>query len=144
MTRYCENTGGFILPSAAVRLIIRALDREPDQVFHGMQALSNRGGILFQTTFERNNMTITTSSKAGVVADYQRAKGDTGSPEVQVALLTARINDLTGHFKEHVKDHHSRRGLLRMVNRRRKLLDYLKVRNADSYRALIERLGLRK
>lgn len=89
-------------------------------------------------------MTITTSSKAGIVADYQRGIGDTGSPEVQVALLTARINDLTGHFKEHVKDHHSRRGLLRMVNRRRKLLDYLKVRNVDSYRALIERLGLRK
>jgi small subunit ribosomal protein S15 len=78
------------------------------------------------------------------VADYQRGTGDTGSPEVQVALLTARINDLTGHFKEHVKDHHSRRGLLRMVNRRRKLLDYLKGKNADSYRALIERLGLRK
>ena len=62
----------------------------------------------------------------------------------KIAKLTARINDLTGHFKEHVKDHHSRRGLLRMVNRRRKLLDYLKGKNADSYRALIERLGLRK
>ena len=89
-------------------------------------------------------MAINTSTKAGIVADYQRGTGDTGSPEVQVALLTARINDLTGHFKEHVKDHHSRRGLLRMVNRRRKLLDYLKGKNADSYRALIERLGLRK
>ncbi len=89
-------------------------------------------------------MSITTVTKAGIVADYQRATGDTGSPEVQVALLTARINDLTGHFKEHVKDHHSRRGLLRMVNRRRKLLDYLKSRNIDGYRALIERLGLRK
>ncbi|CAG4883827.1 30S ribosomal subunit protein S15 [Georgfuchsia toluolica] len=89
-------------------------------------------------------MTITTVTKAGIVSDYQRAIGDTGSPEVQVALLTARINDLTGHFKAHVKDHHSRRGLLRMVNRRRKLLDYLKNRNVDSYRALIERLGLRK
>lgn len=89
-------------------------------------------------------MTINTSTKAGIVANYQRGTGDTGSPEVQVALLTARINDLTGHFKEHVKDHHSRRGLLRMVNRRRKLLDYLKGKNADSYRALIERLGLRK
>ena len=89
-------------------------------------------------------MAITTSSKAGIVADYQRGTGDTGSPEVQVALLTARINDLTGHFKEHVKDHHSRRGLLRMVNRRRKLLDYLKGKSPESYRALIERLGLRK
>ena len=89
-------------------------------------------------------MAINTSTKAGIMADYQRGTGDTGSPEVQVALLTARINDLTGHFKEHVKDHHSRRGLLRMVNRRPKLLDYLKSRNVDSYRALIERLGLRK
>ncbi len=89
-------------------------------------------------------MAINTSTKAGIVADYQRGTGDTGSPEVQVALLTARINDLTGHFKAHEKDHHSRRGLIRMVNRRRKLLDYLKGKNADSYRALIERLGLRK
>jgi len=89
-------------------------------------------------------MTITTEQKAKVVTDFQRAKGDTGSPEVQVALLTARINDLTGHFKEHKKDHHSRRGLLRMVSQRRKLLDYLKGKNLDSYRALIERLGLRK
>ena len=89
-------------------------------------------------------MAITTSQKAQILQDNQRAKGDTGSPEVQVALLTARINDLTGHFKDHVKDHHSRRGLLRMVSRRRKLLDYLKSRNTDSYRALIEKLGLRK
>lgn len=87
---------------------------------------------------------IATEKKAGIVADYQRAKGDTGSPEVQVALLTARINDLTGHFKEHSKDHHSRRGLLRMVNQRRKLLDYLKGKNVESYRTLITRLGLRK
>lgn len=89
-------------------------------------------------------MPTTTDKKAQVVRDYQRAAGDTGSPEVQVALLTTRINDLTGHFKAHVKDHHSRRGLLRMVNRRRKLLDYLKHRSADAYRSLIERLGLRK
>jgi small subunit ribosomal protein S15 len=89
-------------------------------------------------------MAITTTQKAQIVADHQRGKGDTGSPEVQVALLTARINDLTGHFKEHVKDHHSRRGLLKMVSQRRKLLDYLKRTNADSYRALIVRLGLRK
>jgi small subunit ribosomal protein S15 len=89
-------------------------------------------------------MAITTPQKAKIVADFQRAGGDTGSPEVQVALLTARINDLTGHFKEHVKDHHSRRGLLRMVSTRRKLLDYLKRTKAESYRTLIERLGLRK
>ena len=89
-------------------------------------------------------MAFTTELKAQIVADYQRAKGDTGSPEVQVALLTARINDLTGHFKEHKKDHHSRRGLLRMVSQRRKLLDYLKGKNVEAYRKLITSLGLRK
>jgi small subunit ribosomal protein S15 len=89
-------------------------------------------------------MAFTTQDKAKIVADYQRAQGDTGSPEVQVALLTARINDLTGHFKAHNKDHHSRRGLLMMVSQRRKLLDYYKRKNVDGYRALIERLGLRK
>lgn len=89
-------------------------------------------------------MSIQVAEKAKIVADYQRASGDTGSPEVQVALLTARINDLTGHFKTHVKDHHSRRGLLRMVSKRRKMLDYLKRTDLDSYRTLIERLGLRK
>ena len=89
-------------------------------------------------------MPVTVQEKAKVIADYQRIKGDTGSPEVQVALLTARINGLNDHFKANVKDHHSRRGLLRMVSRRRKLLDYLKSRNSDSYRTLIEKLGLRK
>ena len=89
-------------------------------------------------------MAISTEQKAQIVGDYQRAKGDTGSPEVQVALLTARINDLTGHFKANVTDHHSRRGLLMMVSQRRKLLDYLKRKNVDSYRELIARLGLRK
>jgi len=89
-------------------------------------------------------MPVTTDQKAQVVRDYQRDAGDTGSPEVQVALLTARINDLANHFKAHVKDHHSRRGLLRMVSRRRKLLDYLKQSSIDRYRTLIERLGLRK
>lgn len=89
-------------------------------------------------------MATTVESKSRIVSEYQRAKGDTGSPEVQVALLTARINDLTDHFKTHVKDFHSRRGLLRMVSRRRKLLDYLKRDDADSYRKLIDRLGLRK
>ena len=89
-------------------------------------------------------MAVNVAQRAQIMSDYQRAAGDSGSSEVQVALLTARINDLTGHFKEHVKDHHSRRGLLRMVSRRRKLLDYLKRTNADSYRSLIARLGLRK
>jgi small subunit ribosomal protein S15 len=89
-------------------------------------------------------MSLTTGEKAKIVAEYQRARDDTGSPEVQVALLTARINGLTDHFKTHVKDHHSRRGLLQMVSKRRKLLDYLKGRDSDKYRLLIERLNLRK
>lgn len=89
-------------------------------------------------------MAVTTTQKAQIVQDYQTAAADTGSPEVQVALMTARINDLTGHFKDHTKDHHSRRGLLKLVSKRRKLLDYLKGKSGDRYRALIERLGLRK
>jgi small subunit ribosomal protein S15 len=89
------------------------------------------------------NMAVADINRAKIVADFQRAQNDTGSPEVQVALLTARINDLTGHFKTHTKDHHSRRGLLKMVSRRRKLLDYLKSRNMAAYKALIEKLGLR-
>ncbi len=89
-------------------------------------------------------MAFANINKGDIVAAHARAQNDTGSPEVQVALLTARINELTPHFKEHVKDHHSRRGLLRMVSRRRKLLDYLKGKDADRYRALIEKLGLRK
>lgn len=89
-------------------------------------------------------MAVTTTQKSQLVKDYQRATGDTGSPEVQIALLSARITDLTEHFKSHVKDHHSRRGLLRMVSRRRKLLDYLKRVDAEKYKSLIDRLGLRK
>ncbi|HSC79974.1 MAG TPA: 30S ribosomal protein S15 [Chitinolyticbacter sp.] len=89
-------------------------------------------------------MTVTVEQKADIVKSFQRAQGDTGSPEVQVALLTARINDLTPHFKANAKDHHSRRGLLKMVSRRRRLLDYLKRTNVDSYRELIAKLGLRK
>lgn len=89
-------------------------------------------------------MAVTTADKAKIVGDYALAQGDTGSPEVQVALMTARINHLTEHFKSHVKDHHSRRGLLRLVSKRRKLLDYLKRSSADRYRTLIDRLGLRK
>jgi small subunit ribosomal protein S15 len=89
-------------------------------------------------------MAFGSAQKAQVVRDYQRAQGDTGSPEVQVALLTTRINDLTEHFKVNAKDHHSRRGLLKLVSQRRKLLDYLKNTDVDGYRKLIERLGLRK
>ena len=89
-------------------------------------------------------MPIASIDKSKILADFKRAQNDTGSPEVQVALLTARINELTDHFKVHIKDHHSRRGLLKMVSRRRKLLDYLKGRKPDGYKALIERLGLRK
>jgi len=87
---------------------------------------------------------ISSSAKAEVVQKHARAAGDTGSPEVQVALLTARINQLTPHFKQHAKDHHGRRGLLRMVSRRRRLLDYLKRKDAQRYSALIAALGLRK
>ncbi|MDC1097522.1 30S ribosomal protein S15 [Gammaproteobacteria bacterium] len=89
-------------------------------------------------------MAIIAENKAQVVNEYATAPGDTGSPEVQVALLTARIVDLTDHFKTHIHDHHSRQGLLRMVNRRRKLLDYLKSRDVERYRTLIARLGLRR
>ena len=89
-------------------------------------------------------MSLNAEIKSAIVADYARAEGDTGSPEVQVALLTASINHLQGHFKEHKGDHHSRRGLLRMVSSRRKLLDYLKGKNLERYQTLIKRLGLRR
>ena len=89
-------------------------------------------------------MAITTAQKADIVKQFARGEADTGSTEVQVALLTARINDLTGHFKTNAKDHHGRRGLLRMVSRRRKLLDYLKAKDGQRYVALIAKLGLRK
>lgn len=83
-------------------------------------------------------------NKADIVAAHARGTGDTGSPEVQIALLTARINALTPHFKLHAKDHHGRRGLLKMVNQRKSLLAYLKKKDADRYTALIQKLGLRK
>ncbi len=89
-------------------------------------------------------MALSNQQKAEIVKDYQVGKEDTGSAEVQVALLTARITDLSEHFKTHEKDHHSRQGLLRMVNQRRKLLDYLKTKDLNRYRDLIGRLGLRK
>jgi small subunit ribosomal protein S15 len=89
-------------------------------------------------------MVMDTRQTAEVVKANARAANDTGSPEVQVALLTARINELTPHFKLHAKDHHGRRGLLKMVNQRKRLLTYLKDRDADRYTALIHKLGLRK
>ena len=89
-------------------------------------------------------MAQTAEQKAVVVKEYQRGTADTGSSEVQVALLTHRINDLTSHFQKNMKDHHSRRGLLKMVNQRKSLLAYLKDRDADRYTALIQKLGLRK
>lgn len=89
-------------------------------------------------------MSITAAEKANIVSEYGLSAGDTGSPEVQVALLTARINDLTPHFQQHHKDHHSRRGLLRLVNKRRKLLDYVKAKDTSRYQDLIKRLGLRR
>ncbi len=89
-------------------------------------------------------MPLSSESKSNIIAEYARAKSDTGSPEVQVALLSKRISELTEHFGEHKKDHHSRQGLLKMVNKRRKLLDYLKDKDQDRYRELIKRLGLRR
>ena len=89
-------------------------------------------------------MAISDTDKQATIAKFARAKGDTGSPEVQVALLTAHINDLAVHFKSHSKDHHSRRGLLKMVNTRRSLLSYLKRTNVEAYKKTIQTLGLRK
>lgn len=89
-------------------------------------------------------MALTVEQKAALLKEYGQKEGDTGSPEVQVALLTHNINHLQSHFKEHKKDHHSRRGLIRMVNQRRKLLDYLAKKDRSRYLSLIERLGLRR
>ncbi len=89
-------------------------------------------------------MSLDAPKKAEITKKYARGEGDTGSPEVQVALLSARINDLSDHFKSHIHDHHSRQGLLRMVSRRRKLLDYLKKEDLQRYRDLISGLGLRR
>lgn len=87
---------------------------------------------------------ITKEKKAEVVAKFARGTADTGSPEVQVALMTERINDLNPHFQKHKKDHHSRRGLLKLVGQRRRLLDYLRVRDLERYKVLIKDLGIRK
>lgn len=89
-------------------------------------------------------MALNSEQKSVVVKEYQRGEGDTGSPEVQVALLSARIDQLSGHFKDHIHDHHSRQGLLKMVSNRRKLLDYLRKKDQARYQDLIARLGLRR
>lgn len=89
-------------------------------------------------------MPLNAEQKESIIADFQQGRGDTGSPEVQVALLSARITGLGDHFTDHKKDHHSRRGLLKMVSQRRKLLDYLKGKDVERYRMLIKRLGLRR
>ena len=89
-------------------------------------------------------MSLIAEQKAGIVNEYGGSNANTGSPEVQIALLSARIDDLSGHFKDHKHDHHSRQGLLRMVSKRRKLLDYLKNKDVERYRSIVSRLGLRK
>ena len=89
-------------------------------------------------------MSLSSEAKSSIIKEYSRGETDTGSPEVQVALLTQRISELTEHFADHKKDHHSRQGLLKLVNKRRKLLDYLKEKDQDRYRELISRLGLRR
>jgi small subunit ribosomal protein S15 len=124
------------------------LSPDPGGIFTPVVAagfLQGKVGWLRRVARNQTGITmIEKTVKAAVVADNARAANDTGSPEVQVAILTARINELTPHFKQHAKDHHGRRGLLRMVSRRRKLLDYLKSKDADRYIALIAKLGLRK
>ena len=89
-------------------------------------------------------MTLTNSAKTQLIEDFRRGDSDTGSPEVQVAIMSRRIDELTQHLKTHTKDHHSRRGLLQLVGRRRRLLEYLKREDVERYRALIQRLGLRR
>ena len=89
-------------------------------------------------------MSLSAQQKSEIVGEYQLSEADTGSPEIQVALLTKRITELTEHFRQHIHDHHSRQGLLRMVSQRRKLLDYLRKKEIERYRGLIKRLGLRR
>ena len=89
-------------------------------------------------------MTLNKTQKTSIISDYKTHESDTGSPEVQIAILSERINYLTGHFKTHAKDHHSRRGLMMLVGQRRRLLDYLKTKDVKRYRGLIEKLGIRK
>jgi small subunit ribosomal protein S15 len=93
---------------------------------------------------KESTMSITAERKAGLIKEYATKEGDTGSPEVQVAILSERISNLTEHFKDHKKDNHSRRGLLKLVSQRRRLLDYMKSKDEARYQSLIERLGLRR
>src|SRR5690606_19841645 len=111
---------------------------------HTRVSVPMRGHPRTNTAQRRSHMALSAIEKNAIVKEYAQAEGDTGSPEVQVALLTANINKLQGHFEGHKKDHHSRRGLIRMVNQRRKLLDYLKGKDANRYAELIKRLGLRR
>jgi small subunit ribosomal protein S15 len=104
----------------------------------------NSGRFVFSTLELDDRMTITTERKKVVIGEYQKGPKDTGSPEVQVAVLSERITNLTEHFKSHVKDNHSRRGLIKMVSQRRRLLDYIKASDEKRYEALIGRLGLRR
>jgi small subunit ribosomal protein S15 len=107
---------------------------------------TSNGGLehLWTVRGGMHNVALTKERKTGIIADYQTHSGDTGSPEVQVAILSDRINYLTEHFKAHAKDHHSRRGLLKLVGQRRRLLDYLKSKDTNRYADLIRRLGIRK
>jgi len=105
---------------------------------------ADQGGTAPYATSEDHIMSLSVEQTNKVIADYRRAANDTGSPEVQVALLSARIEHLSKHFADHEKDHHSRRGLLKMVNQRRRLLNYLKNTDNDRYKTLIERLGIRR
>jgi small subunit ribosomal protein S15 len=117
--------------------------RKPSRAAPASTGVAGRQVLRFHTG-NAPAMPLTTAAKADVVKGNARSPADTGSPEVQVALLTARINELTPHFKQHLKDHHGRRGLLKLVNQRKRLLTYLKDKDAERYTALITKLGLRK
>ncbi len=124
-------------------LNIRHIERDRQESF--VPRMMEKTDVLRRVLrLKEDEIMITKEQKEQIVADYGRTAGDTGSPEVQIAILTARINDLTEHFKSNPKDHHSRRGLLKMVGQRRGLLAYLKKTDIERYRTLIERLGLRK
>ena len=122
--------------------MIQCLSMSRGSVIGRLQPLLNLGRLIKEKK-EDHDM-IAKEKKQAIMAEYARTEGDTGSPEVQIAVLTARINELTEHFKVNPKDHHSRRGLLKMVGQRRGLLAYLKKTDIERYRSLIERLGLRK
>jgi small subunit ribosomal protein S15 len=115
-----------------------------DRKFNTRKPQRRRTRAARHSLHRKHNMSVADINKAEIVKANARSANDTGSPEVQVAILTARINDLTPHFKTHMKDHHGRRGLLKMVNTRKSLLTYLKNKDADRYTALIQKLGLRK